>query len=238
MRRTMLHVLLALACAATLACGSDSPMSPSDGGGGGGGGGTGGGGGGGGATGNTTVLTDADFDDNAWDSYEHTSGSGGTTVGGHFTIGGVANSSYGRITLTANSGGAQVALFRIWRGEAYTPSGDGRIFSITYSEDSIRFSGGTSQYGSPALRQNDKLYALVQGAGAFATADQSWTAHSLTAVTQDQFRTLDSASDHPDFSTTGSRIEFGYMRLISTSGGSSGDTAAGGIDNWRLVLNR
>jgi len=235
MRTTTCSVLLALACAVTLAC-SDSPTSPS--GGDGGGGGSTGGGGGGGATGNTTVFTDGVLDDSFWDVYEHMSGSGGTTGGGHLQTSGVGNGDYRRVILTVNSGGGQVALFAIRRDATYTPSGDGRIFSITYSEDAIHFSGGTSQYGSPALRQNGKLYALVPNGGAFATPDQAWTPHNLTAQTQDQFRTLDSASDHPDFSAAGTRIEFGYMRLISTGGGAPADTVISGIDNWNLVLNR
>jgi hypothetical protein len=238
MRRTVLRFLMAVACATTLAC-SSSPTSPSPGGGGGGGGnGGGGGGGGGGATGNTTIFDDADLDDSFWDLYEHISGSGGTTGGGHLQTGGVGNTDYRRVVLTVNGGGGQVAHFAMRRDATYTPSGDGQIFSITYSEDAIHFSGGGPQYGSPALRQNGKLYALVPGSGAFATSEQLWTPKSLTGVTQDQFRTLDSATDHPDFSATGTRIEFGYMRLSSTSGGDAGGTVTGGIDNWHLVLNR
>jgi len=237
MRRTVLSLVLALACAVTLNCSDSSPMGP-DGSGDGGGGGNGGGGSDGGATGNTTIFDDMGLDDSEWDNYVQTSGSGGTMGGGHFTIGGVGNSGYRRIILTVNSGGGQVALFAISHAANYTPSGDGRIFSITYSEDAIHFSGSGSQYSSPALRQDGKLYALVPNGGAFPTPESGWTTHNVTAATQDQFRTLDSASDHPDFSITGSRIEFGYMRLHSTPESDPGGTVTGGIDNWHLVLNR
>jgi hypothetical protein len=113
------------------------------------------------------------------------------------------------------------------------------IFTINYSEDSIlQAGGGNGQYGAPAIRQNGKLYTLVPGGGAFPTPDASWTSHSLSGLTQNDFRTLASASEHPDFSSSGARMEVGFMRMQSLPSSGTGGTWKGGVDNWRLTLNR
>ena len=240
MRRIALRALVVLACVVAMNCGKsgptspDAPTSPE------GGGGTGGTGG----TGRTATASDDVFDDNDWETELQVFGPGGTGGAGQLHFNGQANAGYRQITITANSaenGGtaAQVAVFSIKRGTAYFPSSDGAIYSIGYSEDSILQSGGgNGQYSAPALRQNGKLYTLVPGAGAFPTPETAWTPHSLTGLTQNDFRTIASASEHPDFSATGSRIEVGFMRLHSVPAGSPGGTRTGGIDNWRLTFYR
>jgi hypothetical protein len=248
MARTTLRALVFLACVAAFSCsGGDSnptnPDTPPSGGGGGGGGGTGGGGGGGG-TGATAIASDDVFDDNNWDAELQVFGNGGTGGASHVRFNGQEGADYRRISITANSAegsgaATQVAVFSIRRGTAYFPSTDGEIFSISYSEDSILLSGGgNGQYSAPALRQNGKLYTLVPGGGAFATPELAWTPHSLSNLRQNDFRTLASASEHPDFSRTGTRIEVGFMRLHTVAAGGPGGTRLGGIDNWRLTFVR
>jgi hypothetical protein len=60
----------------------------------------------------------------------------------------------------------------------------------------------------------------------------------MSNLRQNDFRTLASSSDHPDFSSTGTRIEVGFMRLHTVPAGSPGGTKLGGIDNWRLTFVR
>lgn len=194
-------------------------------------------------TGQTAIDSDGVFDDSNWDVEVQAFGAGGTGGGGHLHYLGQQDGDYRRITITVNDavGGAQaqVGVFSIKRGYVYFPSSQGALFSVSYSEDSILFSGGgNGQYSAPVLKQNGKLYTLVPGAGAFPTPDAAWTSHSLTGLTQNDFRTLTSASEHPDFSSGGSRIEVGFMRLLVVPAGSSGRTVAGGIDNWRITLHR
>ncbi len=237
MRRIALRVLVVLTCVVAVGCGS-SPTSPDDpppa------GGGPSGGGGGAGPTGETAIASDDVFDDGDWDTEVQVSGSGGTGGASHLHYLGQASGDYRQVTITVNGGaGSQVAVFSIKRGTAYTPSSDGAIFSVDYSEQSILLSGsGGSQYSAPAFKQNGKLYTLVPGAGAFPTPELTWTPHSITGLTQNNFRTLASASDHPNFSATGSRIEVGFMRLHAVPAGNGGGTLTGGIDNWRITLRR
>jgi hypothetical protein len=246
MARMTLRALVLLACVISINCGGDSsptnPDNPSTGGGGGSTGGTGGSGGGG--TGATAIASDDVFDDNNWDSELQVFGNGGTGGASHVRFNGQEGADYRRVDLTANSAegsgsAAQVAIFSIKRSTAYFPSSDGAIVSINYSEDSILISGGgNGQYSAPALRQDGKLYTLVPGGGAFATPEQVWTPHSLSNLRQNDFRTLASASEHPDFSRTGTRIEVGFMRLHTVPAGSPGGKRLGGIDNWRLTFVR
>lgn len=223
-----------LACVVAINCDSN-PANPSDPGGGGGGGG---GGVGGGGTGQVAQATDQTFDDNTWDEILDIGGAGGTGGAGHVSYNGQAGADIRRINITVNGGG-QVAVFSIKRNFGYFPSSDGRIVSIDYSEDSILMSGGgNGQYSAPALRQNGKYYTLVPGGKAFTTPDLAWTRHTLTGLREDDFRTLASASDHPDFSSSGSRIDVGFMRLHSVPGGGAQETKIGGIDNWTITIYR
>ena len=174
-------------------------------------------------------ISDSFFDDNDWDDVIDTSAASGTGSGGHLTFNGQAGAGYRQVNIQINSG-AQLAVFAIRRDVVYFPSTDGEILWIDYSESSIN-QGSGAQYSAPALRQNGKLYTLVPGAGAFATPDTSFTDHALTHLTQNDFRTLASATDHPDFSS--GRFEVGFMRLQVGQG-----TTRGGIDNYRMVLYR
>jgi hypothetical protein len=239
MRRIAFYGLVTLACIATLNCGGSNPTAP-DNSGTGGGGGTGGSGSSGAEP---VVFSDGLFNDNLWDVVVQVFGPGGTADVGHLQIGGIGNSDYRRTILTVNSAqnsgaAAQVAAFSINRDAVYFPSSNGAIVSIDYAEQSILLPGGIGQTSAPALRQNGTVYTLVPGGGAFSTPDLAWTPHTVTGRTQNDFRTLESASEHPDFSTSGGRIEFGFMRLHSVAAGSPGETSKGGIDDWRITLNR
>ena len=67
-----------------------------------------------------------------------------------------------------------------------------------------------------------RIYTLMPGEKAFATPDTSWTNHSVAHLRQNDFRTIASAADHPDFSRSGGRMEFGFMRVQIGSGQSKG----------------
>jgi len=239
MRQIALRALVILACVAAAHCSGDddsnptNPTPPPSGG--------GGGGGGGGFT-DISETTDAVFDDNDWDDVVETYGAGGSGGGGHVRFNGQEGADYRRVQINVSSAGggsaAQVAVFAIKRRAVYFPSSDGAIISIDYSESSINESAGNGQYSAPAIRQNSKLYTLVPGGKAFTTPEPSWTNHSLTGLTQNDFRTIASAADHPDFSANGSRIEVGFMRLQVVQAGATGSETRGGIDNYRLVMYR
>lgn len=235
MRQIALRALVILACVAAAHCGGDSdptnPDPPPSGGGGGGGGG-----------GRTSVTTETEFDDGQWQDLVEQYGSGGSGGGGRLSYLGQAGAYYRQVTIDVNNAGggsaAQVAVFSYKQGAVYFPSSDGAILSIDYSESSLNQGGGNGQYSAPAIRQNGKNYTLVPGGKAFTTPETSWTTHSLTGLTQNDFRTISSPADHPDFSTNGARIEVGFMRLQVVQAGGSGSQTKVGIDNYRLTMYR
>src|SRR6478672_6642415 len=206
MRQTAWRALVILACVVSVHCGGGSDStgpapSPTTGSSGGSGGTSGGGAGGGSDTFRVILpISDSFFDDHDWDDLVETSGASGSGSGGHLSLNGQATVGYRQVDIHVDSGGsgAMLAVFAIRRDVVYFPSTDGEILWIDYSESSINQSGG-GQYSAPALRQNGKLYTLVPGGGAFATPETAWTDHSLTHLTQNDFRTLASATDHPDF---------------------------------------
>ena len=193
MRTTALQALIIIGCLASVSCGggSDStgpgpsPVTSA---------------GGGGDAGsdvvrNTSEVTDSGFDDNDWDDVVETLNASGSGSGGHLRFNGQAGADYRQMTISINTGGAdaRLAVFAIKRGQTYSPSSDGAILWIDYSEASIN-QASSSQYSAPAIRQNGTIYTLVPGGGAFGTPEPVWTDHALTHLTQNDFRTLASAA--------------------------------------------
>jgi ABC-type glycerol-3-phosphate transport system substrate-binding protein len=231
MRQTALGALVILACVVAVSCGGSSdPTSPSS-------AGSSSGGSGGNETFRvSTPVTDSFFDDGDWDDIVEAYSASGSGGGGHLTFNGQEGAGYRQVSInvtSASGSDARLAVFAINRRALYFPSSDGAILWIDYSESSINQSAGSVQYSAPAIRQNGKIYTLIPGAKAFTTPETSWTDHSLTHLTQSDFRTIASATDHPDFSRTGGRTEFGFMRLQAGQGQSKA-----GIDNFRMVLFR
>ncbi|HEU4691728.1 MAG TPA: hypothetical protein VFS23_25365, partial [Vicinamibacterales bacterium] len=169
-------------------------------------------------------------------------GAGGSGGGGRLSWMGQEGAHYRQVSVTVNSAGsgsgAQVAVFSYKQGAVYFPSTDGLIVWIDHVEDSIHQQGGTNQYTAPAIRQNGKNYTLVPGGGAAVVSQQGWTRTTLTNLRQDNFRTIASPADHPDFSANGGRMEVGIMRLVTVPAGGNGVTVKAGIDNWTLTMYR
>jgi hypothetical protein len=240
MRQISWRALVLLACVVTCSCGGSDPTSPDDPppSGGGGGGGTGGGG----SFSRTSVTSDNGFDAGQWEDVVQTFGSGGSGGGGRLSWLGQAGAHYRQVTIDVNNAGsgsgAQVAVFSFKQGAVYFPSTDGAILWMDHVEDSIHQQGGTNQYTAPAIRQNGKLYTLVPGGKAAAVSQQSWSRTTLTNLRQDDFRTIASPADRPDFSSSGARMEVGFMRLVNIPAGANGVTVKAGIDNWTLTMYR
>jgi hypothetical protein len=232
MRPDLSRLVVLLACVVALSCGdSDSDSNPTN------------------PTNPTTgprgtaIASDGVFDDGEWETEVQAFGAGGSGGGSHVRFNGQEGADYRRINISVNSAGsgsgAQVAVFSFKRGTGYFPTSDGAILTIDYSEDSILLTGaGNGQYSAPAFRQNGKLYTLVPGAGAFPTPERAWTPHTVTRLTQNDFRTIASPADHPDFSARGTRIDVGFVRIVTVPAGGGADNQVGGIDNWRITFYR
>jgi uncharacterized protein (TIGR03437 family) len=175
-----------------------------------------------------------------------------------------------RLTATGESpiGAVRAAVVMIRRSATYTPSSQGAIASIDYSEEARNVHSGTSPAGGQrtglALRQNGKIFVLQD---LITRLPAAWTGLGRASLTATHFAELDMVEmflrtgSRPDFSSTGARIEFGFWRgndlAVSSSPESPDDpytppfrgapalrhdsvelVTAIGIDNWSVTLRR
>ncbi len=126
----------------------------------------------------------------------------------------------------------------------YTPSVQGAVTSIDYSEDSINFTPdtivpGNGQGSGLLILQNSKYYRqqtpmLIMPYSGFS----SWTFNPALGLTATSFAEVSltgvvNTGSNPDFSATGTTMQLGFAR--SNSGNGSYNTDCG-IDNWHVTI--
>ncbi len=84
-----------------------------------------------------------------------------------------------------------------------------------------------------ALRQGTKNYMTV--AGAHVNSTFSWVTFVDNGLTASSFRTWTNPNDHPDFSSAGGLIQFGFFTQNSNDGALR--SRAAGFDNWEVTVN-
>lgn len=124
----------------------------------------------------------------------------------------------------------------------YDPATMGEILSIDYSEDALRIVG--SQGVGVALCQAGECYAKGVASTGSLTGWQTVQSGLLTA---DDFQLVVNGvgfddTMHPDFSSSGAEIQFGFYRSTGCKWGSNtgypcgAATQEGGIDNWSVTI--
>jgi len=194
------------------------------------------------------LFFDGTFNDSNWQVTTFTnSNPAGTTSGSQVLTGG----NPGAYRQTTNNVGpapsancvGNVVGFHANTSAVYTPTQQGAITSIDYTEDAILISGsGDGQGAGPALIQDGQVYL---GPG-HVTPSFSWTHFTNPGLLAGDFSAVDptafctsfvNSSKHPDFSASGSPIQFGFFRSNSTGLGGAGYTIVGGIDNWTVTVH-
>ncbi len=142
-------------------------------------------------------------------------------------------------TITHNypGGNPGILVAHVRQGMSYDPATQGAIASINYSYD-LRHYTGPAIYAvgySPLLVQNGSYYRLN---AVDAVNPNAWTPFSGTNLTAANFvKICGAATDHPDFSCQGSRIEFGYATNNSDPVvGRPTQARSSGIDNWSITV--
>jgi hypothetical protein len=117
--------------------------------------------------------------------------------------------------------------------------------TLEYSEDSIMFDGfGDGQHSGLVLRQNGIIYYAnfpIPGIGLIQSNQSSWTHQSFTSLRAEDFGRPNTLGGpytpdiHPDFSSGGGPIEFGFYRADTTPSFSYSIIA--GIDNWSVTIS-
>lgn len=186
-----------------------------------------------------TVLQDADFLNANWsqtvilqNNASHTAG-----VNGRVATGGNPGAYRQQtITFTANDGSLVIDNFS--SALTYDPSA-GEVLSIRFDYDlATLFSdlpvSDLARY-SPRLRQGGKVFVLDPVED--GTKGSQWASFSHTTVEGDWRYRL--GTESPDFSTSGSPIEFGYRIYLPGSCAGCPFTQASnisGIDNFTVTI--
>lgn len=125
-----------------------------------------------------------------------------------------------------------LVVYHKYNGQTYTPSIDGPIARIRYSDSRVvkipAFVGG--QVGATVLLEQDgqRFTAAADNFG-----DTEWVNFTVELTAADF-----SPAPGPDFSATGGEIFFGYTRSNSNTSAGTLSTSLHGIDNWRVEIVR
>ena len=125
----------------------------------------------------------------------------------------------------------------IAEGATYTPSTDGAIDYIDYSESHINaqpaFEGAAVGW-TFALWQAGTRYTYLQDQNSGAFSDVRWTIESRCGLRPEDF----SPEPGPDFSDEGAEMTFGYVRSNTNSSPDVTVRNVHGIDEFRVVIVR
>lgn len=191
------------------------------------------------------TYIDADFADSTWSSTVYIGGHGGSASATARVSGGNPG-SFRSVRLQMNPApgattASSVFAFYFAIGTVYDPVASGGIVSIDFSQDArLLAGGGSGQATSLALRQGGQIYYAVPAYD--LTPDAQWTAKIHRGLVATDFVAiapdLTQTPQRPDFSARGAPIEFGFLRANSTSFGGGAYATEGGIDNWKVLINR
>ncbi|QDV73207.1 hypothetical protein [Botrimarina mediterranea] len=186
----------------------------------------------------TVTLSDGTFNDTAWDVVTNPAVYGYSTAT-QFPLGGSPGMFREIRTVSTATNGFQVYDVTGWHfntAQVYDPA-DGEILSLDYSEDALFIQGTQRLYGRIAIRQDGFLYrSKAEYLSGFS--DSQWRHFELTGLTASDFEVFFNGiflpTGNPDFSETGSPIEFGVYRELFD--GSNARDIRMGLDNWQVVL--
>ncbi len=146
---------------------------------------------------------------------------------------------------TIPNGGSIVIGVYLSDDATFDPSTQGAIDAIGMGLDVILFEnvavpGFTDgqAYGI-ALRQNNEFFR--SGFPVTGLQFSNWDSRTISAVDESGFVRVNpdgtsSSGFHPDFSSAGSEINFGFM--VANSGGAPISGTIAGYDNWKLTVTQ
>ncbi len=192
-----------------------------------------------------TIFSDGIFNNSDWTltTFNNATGVGSTASAFQVLTGGNPNEfrEIQHQLLVSNPGNGAIFTFHMNNNDFYTPSSQGAISYIDYSEDDINFvnQAGNGQGSGLAIYQNGKFYrqqtpTLVMPYASYST----WTNNSASGLLATSFAEVTPAgvlnlASYPDFSATGTIMQFGFQRGNSGNGSYNTDT---GIDNWSVKI--
>jgi len=183
------------------------------------------------------TFSDGTFNDADWAATEICGCAEGSFAAGQVATGGNPD-AYRQTDLvfpggsrTSGTAGASIVA-HLNPDAVYDPAVEGTIITIDYSFDNIEFSNYNVGF-SLLISQNETDYIAFFVFG-LDGALPWWTHVSHAGVTASEFYDTSSNGTHPDFSSTGAPIQFGYY---NSNVGFEVHESLSGIDNWSVTVN-
>src|SRR5689334_10455875 len=178
------------------------------------------------------TFSDGTFNDADWSATEICCGVGVSFAAGQVATGGNPG-AYRQTDLVWSGPGAIVTHLN--HDAVYDPAVEGAITTLDYSFDNIELSNYGVGYAM-LISQNETGYIAFPpfGVGLDDTTSPFWSHVSHTGLTASNFWEDNSNLTHPDFSSTGAPIQFGYW---TSDSGDWVHEDLSGIDNWSVTLN-
>lgn len=188
--------------------------------------------------GDLVVFEDSEFLDTDWSAALIFDSTSGASFQANRVASGGFSGAYRETRHEFDSGSMIVAHLDL--DATYEPSSEGAISELWFEFDLIqRPASGYSVRYRPMLRQNGVWYECDCGDLVW---DPVWRGFSYLGLTeedfvkQDIFRTGEAAEfEHPDFSASGSVIEFGYKSHNSATSDDP-QVRVTGLDNWKATI--
>ena len=190
-------------------------------------------------------FADGEFNDGDWTIFDVVAGNGGFSTSAQFTSDGNPGAFRSvRINLNDPASGTRsvVASVHLKSDAFYNPSVCGPIATIQYSEDARKFAGFEQQATSPAILQDGRVFIVplffIGSSTDWHRVEGTFTAEQFAALDPNDAVNGTDESLHPDFSATGSLMQFGFIRRDATGlgPGSANTPNRSGVDNWSLTL--
>jgi hypothetical protein len=189
------------------------------------------------------AFNDTTFSDTNWvPGFPMTSGLGGTAGGGPVNASG---NDYVQLSVTNNGNRSGMAAYCHNGTFTYNPATQGAITNLDYAWQLIAISSASIPpvaFARPALRQGGTLYAVSPS---YSTANLTWTPLSATNLAASDFGNLFTSNgqinvnlaNHPNFSSAGAPLEFGWVAISNTGQSASANSATFGLDAVSLVVH-
>jgi len=147
-----------------------------------------------------------------------------------------------RLTVANNVNHTGVAAYCRNGTFTYNPATQGAISSLDYLVQLMAISSVNSApaaFASPMVRQNNTNYAAT----AFSTSETNWMPFAATSLPAGAFGALIvnsgsiivNTSLHPDFSSAGAPLTFGYCSVLNTVS-AGGNSATFGLDEALIFV--
>jgi len=188
------------------------------------------------------AFSDDTFSDADWQVHVFTLGIGGSVTGTQDAFGNPGPSRRVVDVVNAGSGGQRGAWgFHLRTNASYAPSLHGGISQLDFSLDFANLSscqtGGDGQAFGPCIKQDGELYAIY----GITLTSTAWQTRLMIGVQSSDFQRFDpttatfQSAFHPDFSSSGGLMEFGFFTANSSP--SLGYNRCVAYDNWSWLLH-